>query len=73
MDLCLCFNTQSERVKTFIDVRKNSILPKEMKANFPQESELILSMTNYNPIKRPSSHYILKESEIYKDMKNRYK
>jgi len=69
----MCFATQSERVKTFLDLKNKSVLPTEMKTKYPSESELILMMTDNNPVKRPSTNYILKESKLYKEMKNKYK
>ena len=62
LEMCLLFNTETERRVILLNVRKG-IYPEELK-QLPNEFELVKKMTRNNPSERPSIDEIINSEEI---------
>ena len=67
LEMCLIFNTESERRITLMNVRKG-VIPEEMK-EYPNEYVLVKKMTMEDEEKRPSIEEVMKSNEMEEMMK----
>jgi serine/threonine protein kinase len=70
-EMCACFKTGMERMDCFAKLRNEHKIKEHIIENFPEESQLILSMTNKFPESRPTAQGIL-NSEAYEILKTKY-
>lgn len=57
------FRTQHERIEKMKDLRNHGVIPSDMLAKCPEESSLVLKMTESNPAERISAIQALSEIE----------
>ena len=70
--MCSFFETSSEKIHCFTDIRKKHKLQEDILSEFPLESKLILMMTEKDPVIRISIKDI-KKHNVYLELKNKYK
>ena len=63
-EMCCKFSTLHERIVTLNDLKNNGRLPERVLKNYPIEVQIILMMTNKDPLKRPSAQDLLKCAEM---------
>jgi len=55
------FNSDEERYEALLNLRENRKIPEEFKKKYPEESTIILKMTNPDPQDRPGANELLNE------------
>ena len=58
-ELCFNFRTQHQRIQKFHQLRTQRKLPDEIFKNMPEEKDIILNLTDPDPKKRSSAHYLV--------------
>jgi len=68
-EMCGCFGTEMERQLALRDLRIKRIILERIVTNYPEESKLIIMMTEKDYNERPSAEQILK-SDLFNELEN---